>query len=61
MSTLYVLVVISICVASFFLAGFIWSVKNNQYEDKEGAAMRMLHENDYQGEEQQLSNIKQSK
>ena len=47
MSTLYVLVIISICVAAFFLAGFIWSVKTNQYEDQEGAAMRILHENDY--------------
>ncbi len=46
MSALFVLVSISIVVASAFLGAFIWSVKTNQYEDKEGAAMRMLYDND---------------
>ncbi len=50
MSALYFLVVISICVAGLFLAAFIWSVKTNQYEDKQGAAMRMLHDDEFQSE-----------
>lgn len=46
MSALFVLVAVSILVACAFLAAFIWSVKDDQYEDKEGAAMRMLFEDE---------------
>ena len=42
MSALFVLVIASILVAGAFLLAFIWSVRNNQYEDRKGAAMRML-------------------
>jgi len=44
MSALFVLVIASIMVAGAFLVAFIWSVKTNQYEDREGAAMRMLYD-----------------
>ena len=44
MSTLYILVIASILLAGSFLMAFIWSVRNNQYEDNDGAAMRMLQE-----------------
>lgn len=44
MSALYVLITASIAVAAVFLGAFIWSVRSNQYEDKRGAAMRMLHD-----------------
>lgn len=46
MTALYVLVLVSIIVAAFFLTAFIWSVRTNQYEDKQGAAMRMLQDDD---------------
>lgn len=46
MSALYLLVLASIVVASIFLLGFVWSVRSDQFEDQEGAAMRMLHDND---------------
>jgi cbb3-type cytochrome oxidase maturation protein len=46
MSALYLLVLASILVAGFFLAAFIWSVRSNQYEDKQGAAMRMLQDDE---------------
>jgi cbb3-type cytochrome oxidase maturation protein len=42
MSALFLLVSASIAVAGIFLGAFIWSVKNNQYEDQKGAAMRIL-------------------
>ena len=42
MSALFLLVMVSISVAGFFLAAFIWSIKSDQYEDKKGAAMRIL-------------------
>jgi cbb3-type cytochrome oxidase maturation protein len=44
MSALYILITASIAVAAVFLGAFIWSVRSNQYEDKQGAAMRMLHD-----------------
>jgi len=50
MSALYLLVAVSIGVAGFFLAAFIWSIKNDQYEDKKGAAMRILQDDDFQRE-----------
>jgi cbb3-type cytochrome oxidase maturation protein len=42
MSALYILILASLLVAGGFLAAFIWSVKNNQYEDRKGASLRML-------------------
>lgn len=46
MSVLYILVIASIVVAAFFLFGFIWSVRSDQFEDQEGSAIRMLYDNE---------------
>lgn len=46
MSALYVLVILSVAVASLFLAAFIWSVRTGQFEDKKGSSMRMLYDNE---------------
>jgi cbb3-type cytochrome oxidase maturation protein len=46
MSALFVLIIVSIAVAATFLGAFIWSVKTDQYEDRDGASMRMLYDND---------------
>jgi cbb3-type cytochrome oxidase maturation protein len=48
MSALFILVIVSIAVASFFLGAFIWSVRSNQYEDQKGASMRMLYDDEIQ-------------
>ena len=48
MSALFLLVIVSIVVAATFLAAFIWSVNTDQYEDKEGAARRILYDDDIQ-------------
>jgi cbb3-type cytochrome oxidase maturation protein len=48
MSALFLLVGVSIAVAGFFLAAFIWSIKNDQYEDKKGASLRMLYDDEIQ-------------
>ena len=42
MSVLILLVLASLGVAGIFLGAFIWSVRDNQYEDQKGAAMRIL-------------------
>ena len=53
MSAFFVLVAVSIVVAGGFLGAFIWSVNNDQYDDRKGAAMRMLYD-----DEVQKSNVK---
>ena len=42
MSVIFILIVISLVVASSFLGLFIWANKSGQYEDTETPAMRML-------------------
>lgn len=44
MIALFFVLIVSLLIAGFFLSGFLWSVKKDQFEDKEGAAMRMLHD-----------------
>jgi cbb3-type cytochrome oxidase maturation protein len=46
MSALFLLVGVSIAVAGFFLVAFIWSVKNDQYEDQRGASIRILFDDE---------------
>ncbi|MBN9483550.1 MAG: cytochrome oxidase maturation protein, cbb3-type [Bacteroidetes bacterium 43-93] len=46
MSALYILIFASIIVAAFFLFAFVWSVKSDQFEDKSGAAMRILYDDE---------------
>ena len=48
MSAFFVLVGVNILVAGGFLGAFLWSVKNDQYEDRDGAAMRMLVDDEIQ-------------
>ncbi len=42
MSVIIILLIASISVAALFLAAFIWSVKNGQYEDEVAPAVRIL-------------------
>ena len=46
MSAFFVLVTVSISIAILFLGAFIWSVRADQFEDKQGAAMRMLYDDE---------------
>jgi cbb3-type cytochrome oxidase maturation protein len=42
MSVIIILLIVSISVAGLFLAAFIWSVRNGQYDDDASPAIRML-------------------
>ena len=42
MSAIFILVGVSIVTATGFLAAFIWSVKNGQYDDDYSPAVRIL-------------------
>lgn len=44
MSVIILLLIVSISVASLFLAAFIWSVRNGQYDDEVAPAVRILFE-----------------
>lgn len=44
MSAIFILVAASLTVAVGFLAAFIWSVKNGQYDDDYTPSVRMLFE-----------------
>ena len=44
MSVIFLLIPLSIAVAAFFLAAFIWAVRSGQYEDTLTPAMRVLLE-----------------
>jgi cbb3-type cytochrome oxidase maturation protein len=49
MNGLLILVPIALFLGGLGLAAFIWSLKSGQYEDLEGAAERILFDEDEQG------------
>ena len=52
MSVLILLITVSLIVALGFLAAFIWSVRNGQYDDDYTPSVRML----FDDKEQELQN-----
>ena len=46
MSILFVLIIISLCVAIAFLVSFIWAVRSGQYDDDYTPSVRMLFDDE---------------
>jgi cbb3-type cytochrome oxidase maturation protein len=46
MSILFYLIVISLCVAVFFLFAFFWAVRDGQYDDEYTPGVRILVDDD---------------
>jgi len=46
MTMLWLLIPLSIALALLALVAFLWSLKENQYDDPDGAAARILHDDD---------------
>jgi cbb3-type cytochrome oxidase maturation protein len=46
MTILLVLVPIALMLGGLGLAAFLWALRNGQYEDLEGAALRILSDDD---------------
>lgn len=46
MDVIYLLIVLSVSVATCFLAAFIWAVKDGQYDDDYGPSVRMLFDDE---------------
>jgi cbb3-type cytochrome oxidase maturation protein len=49
MSVLVYLVPIALALGLTGLAAFLWSLRNGQYEDLDGAALRILSNDDIEG------------
>ena len=46
MGVMYLLIGASLLVALVFLGGFLWSVRNGQFDDEYGPSVRMLFDDD---------------
>jgi cbb3-type cytochrome oxidase maturation protein len=46
MNILVILIPVSLVLGALGLAGFLWTLRNNQYEDLEGDAWRILSDDD---------------
>ena len=46
MTGLVYLIPIALFLGALGLAGFLWSIRSGQYEDMDGAAERILHDDD---------------
>jgi cbb3-type cytochrome oxidase maturation protein len=46
MSVFFYLIPISLCLGAVGLGAFLWSLRNGQYEDLDGAAERVLLDDD---------------
>jgi cbb3-type cytochrome oxidase maturation protein len=61
LSALFILIGISLFVAGSFLAAFLWSVSNGQYDDPYTPSVRMLFENEIQQNPEKIDSPKQLK
>ena len=52
MNALLFLIPVALALGGLGLAAFLWSLKSNQYEDMQGAAYRILDDDDLLPEEQ---------
>ncbi len=53
MNILYLLIGVSLFAALIFLAMFIWAVKTGQYDDNYTPSIRILFEDEEEGEEKE--------
>lgn len=51
MTVLLLLIPLALALGLLALLGFVWSLKTRQYEDLEGAAARILFDDDKPGKE----------
>jgi cbb3-type cytochrome oxidase maturation protein len=58
MSALFVLIGCSLLIAGSFLAAFIWSIKNGQYDDDYTPSVRILLEDENKVKNNNNSNTK---
>jgi cbb3-type cytochrome oxidase maturation protein len=57
MSVIILLMIFSILVAGFFLAAYLWSASNGQFDDADANAYRILHEHSSENKKKPQTNI----
>jgi cbb3-type cytochrome oxidase maturation protein len=55
MNVLIYLIPIALLLGLVGLSAFVWSLKSGQYDDLDGAALRILNDNDNDNEKNDLS------
>ena len=58
MSVIIILLIVSLLIAGGFLIGFLWSVKDGQFDDQQSPAQRMLFDNELKINQTNLKNTK---
>lgn len=56
MGIIYLMLVVSLVVALFFLVSFLWAIKSGQYEDDYTPSVRILFEDELINNNQNTSN-----
>ena len=51
MGIIYLMLIVSLVIALFFLVAFLWSTKTGQYEDDFGPSVRILFDNEVKTEQ----------
>ena len=46
MGIIYIMLILSLVIALFFLGSFLWAIKNGQYEDDYTPSVRILFEDE---------------
>lgn len=46
MGIIYLMLIVSLLIALFFLGAFLWSAKTGQYEDEVGPSVRILFDDE---------------
>lgn len=46
MGIIYIMLIVSLIIALFFLGSFLWAIKNGQYEDDYTPSVRILFEDE---------------
>ena len=56
MGIIYIMLIVSLVVALFFLVSFLWAIKTGQYEDDYTPSVRILFEDELINNNQNTSN-----
>lgn len=46
MGMIYIMLIVSLCMAVFFLVSFLWAAKSGQYDDDYSPSVRVLFEDE---------------
>ena len=57
MEIIYLLIPLSIVLVGLIIAGFFWAVNSGQFDDLQGPAHRILHDQDELDQHQETDNV----